>query len=186
MTRNYENDLQRMLEEIDAVSNEVLEKSKAIYTAKGLVFKTPDVKGTPPAFRAVAGDIHTKVLGKYLCRVLNLESLKDVTYEERIVGRIRADIQIRDKVTIEVKSHGQFDLDYLKKRFDRIVREKQQMKHIYVAFKEREDYVNKTREALNVESFFLSAYVSESNPERKHSPKDLQCLLETIETTLKG
>jgi len=182
LKRNYENDLQRMFEEINALQTEILEKSKELYVKHELIFSRPDVKNTPPAFRAVAGDIHTKVLGKYLCHVLHLEDLK---YEERIVGRIRADIQISDKITIEVKSHGQFDLASLQNRFDRITREKPQMKHIYVAFKEREDYVKKTSDALNVESFFLSVYVSEKNPERKYSSKDLQCLIEAVETALK-
>lgn len=185
MERNCENDLQRMFEEIDTVSNEVLEKSKSIYNAHGLSFNLPTVKGTVPAFKAVVGDIHTKALGKYICRVLTVEPI----YETRIVGRIRADIQICDKITIEVKSHGQFNLKDLKKRFERITRERPQMKHIYVAFKEREDYVKKTREALNplgVESFFLSTYISESSPEKKYFPDNLRGLLETVKKALEG
>jgi hypothetical protein len=117
MERNYDNDLQRVFKEIETASNEILEKSKSIYNVHELFFNSS-------AFRAVVGDIYTKVLGKYICRVLNLEPI----YEKTIVGRIRADIQICDKITIEVKSHGQFNLKDLKKRFERISRERPQMK----------------------------------------------------------
>jgi hypothetical protein len=92
---------------------------------------------------------------KYLKNVVEHEP----EYEKRLLGKIRVDIQFGDAITIEVKSHGQFDSDELKKRFERIVKEKPSMKHLYVTFGEREDYIEKTIRLLHpleVETFFLS------------------------------
>lgn len=87
-----------MFEEIRTTSSKVLSESKSIYDSNGLFF-------SPSAFRAVLGDIHVKVLGRYLQRVLNAKP----KYEAKIIGRIRADMNLCDVVTIEVKSHGQFN-----------------------------------------------------------------------------
>ncbi len=176
MGRNYNDDLRRMFEEIDAMSKEVLLKSKSIYEEHGLSFNGS-------AFRSVVGDIHAKVLGKYIRSVLNVE----VAYEVPIVGKMRADIQVGEIITIEVKSHGLFSSDNLNKRFVKIVDEKPLMTHLYVAFRERRDYVNKTRDLLNlprIETFFLSIYLSDKHPEIEYFPTDLQRLLEIIRNML--
>ncbi len=150
-----------MFEDIRTLSAKVISESKSVYEGNGLFFDES-------AFRAVKGDIHTKVLGKYLQRVLNLEP----KYEVRIVGKIRADIYLCDVATIEVKSHGQFNSTDLKERFGRVVKAKPHMKHLYVAFRERKDFVDKTLkllEPLGVECFFMSTYVTETNPMEKMS-----------------
>jgi uncharacterized protein (DUF1015 family) len=103
-------------------------------------------------------------------------------YEEKIAGRIRADVQIDDKVTIEVKSHGLFGKKDLRERFEKIARAKPEMKHIYVAFRERNDLVEKTREILEplgVSVFFLSIYTSGKNENATYSANDLESLIET-------
>lgn len=178
MERNYEIDLKSMFEEIRAISSKVLSESKSIYDHNGLFFGDS-------AFRAVKGDIHTKVLGKYLQDVPGVEP----KYEVRIVGKIRADINLRDMVTIEVKSHGQFNSTDLKKRFERVVQARPDMKHLYVAFRERQDFVDKTLkllEPLGVECFFMSTYVTEANPMEKMLPNSLKNLLKTIMKALES
>jgi hypothetical protein len=170
--RNYEIDLKSMFEEIRAISGKVLSESKSIYDHNGLFFDDS-------AFRAVEGDIHTKVLGKYLQHVLGVEP----KYEVRIVGKIRADINLCDMVTIEVKSHGQFNSTDLKKRFERVVQAKPDMKHLYVAFRERQDFIEKTLKLLKplgVECFFMSTYATETNPMKKLLHGSLRDLLETV------
>jgi len=175
-THNYEDELEKLFESIEAVASKVIEDCKLIYERNGLFFN--DV-----AFRSVVGDIHAKVLGKYLKSTLEHEP----EYEKTIVGRIRADIQFGETITIEVKSHGQFDSDNLKKRFERLVKEKPSMKHLYVTFREREDYVEKTiglLRPLKVDAFFLSSYTPTPYKLQK-SPQSLRRLLETIKEELK-
>ena len=174
-TRNYEDDLEQLLNSIGVIASEVLGECKSVYEKNGLVFN--DI-----AFRSVVGDIHAKVLGKYLKSALGHEP----EYEKTIVGKIRADLQFNDILTIEVKSHGQFGSCALKKRFERMVKEKPSMKHLYVAFREREDYVEKTirlLQPLEVETFFLSSYTQSPFKLRK-SPKSLRQLLEAVKNEL--
>lgn len=145
--RNYEEDLKTLFTEIKRIWSEIEKQAKSIYEKDELFFNES-------AFRSVQGDIHAKVLGKYLQTVLGVKP----EYETKLVGRIRADIQIGKNIEIEVKSHGNFSNKDLLSRFERLTTEKADMKHLYVAFKEREDYVTNTKVLLNefpVELFFF-------------------------------
>lgn len=154
--RDFKKDLEQILKDTDTISEQVIAESKRIYSHYGLMFDDS-------AFRSVRGDLCVKVLGKYLGSVLHCKP----EYEVRLVGRMRADIELCNKIEIEVKSHGMFDESDLKKRFRVLTDKKREMKHIYVAFRERQDFVGKTRKALSplgVDCFFLSTYVTGEKP----------------------
>lgn len=153
---DFKKDLEQILKDTDAISEQVIAESRKIYNHYGLLFDDS-------AFRSVIGDICVKVLGRYLGSVLNCKP----QYEVKLVGRMCADIQLCNKIEIEVKSHGMFNESGLKKRFGVLTDKKREMKHIYVAFRERQDFVGKTREALSplgVDCFFLSTYLRGEKP----------------------
>lgn len=135
--RDYEHDLRNLFCDVDRIFSKVKKQCQSIYQEEQLEFGEP-----PYPFRTVEGDIYGKVLGLHLQYVLG----KKPCYEKKLVGKLRADIQFDEsvpKVTIEVKSHGQFDSENLTKRFMKLTSKMPTSCHLYVAFRERDDYVKK-------------------------------------------
>lgn len=183
VAENYNDDLNNMFKRINDIITDIEEACAKIYKEEGLIF---DEKKYP--FRSVEGDIYTKVLGQHLQKVLG----KECTYEEKLTGRLRADIQICNpkKIVIEVKSHGQFDSDALEERFKRLTTEKgcSENVYLYVAFKERKDYVEKTNSTLlplGVSTFYFSTYVdNKSGYKLTPHPEELEKLTNAIRALL--
>ncbi|MGA3059593.1 MAG: hypothetical protein ABSD92_04400 [Candidatus Bathyarchaeia archaeon] len=173
--RNYENDLQSMLNDIERIKSKISVECQSIYRAENLFFNEQ-------CFRSIDGDIHAKVLGFYLERILNIKP----EYEKKLVGRMRGDIFLKGKtsdIIIEVKSHGTFSYADLEKQFKKLTENYPNSKHLYVAFRERTgDFIPNTEKILkqfNVESFFLTTYDSDPKVAKKY-PETLKRLVETI------
>lgn len=172
--RDFKKDLQQLLKDAATISERVIAESKRIYSHYGLLFDDS-------AFRSVRGDLCVKVLGKYLGSVLHCRP----QYEVRLVGRMRADIELCNKIEIEVKSHGMFSESELEKRFRVLTDKKREMEHIYVAFKERQDFVGKMRKVLSplgVDCFLLSTYVIGEKPVIRYN--DLRTLVNKLSSIL--
>lgn len=176
--RDYKTDLQGLLKDIERIKSKIENECRSIYRNEKLAFNEQ-------CFRSVEGDIYAKVLGLYLERVLNQKPV----YEQKLIGRMRADILFKGKtdIIIEVKSHGTFSYEDLEKRFKKLTENYPNSKHLYVAFRERTgDFIPKTNEILkrfNVESFFLTTYDSDPNSTKKY-PETLRKIVETIATLL--
>jgi len=172
--RNYEKDLDQLFDDADRIIRSIKQCCKSIYDQNELDFGEY-------AFRPVEGDVYTKVLGRYLKLVLG----QTAYYEAKLVGRTRADIQFGDKVPkvlIEVKSHGQFDSQALVDRFKKLTSRYSTEQHIYIAFREREDYVKKTAALLNplgVTTYFFSSYKIDPSKTLK-DPETLRKLIEAL------
>ena len=178
--RNFENDLQGLINGVDRIKNKIAKECQLIYQSENLAF-------SKHCYRSIEGDIYAKVLGLYLQQVLNQKPV----YEKKLIGRMRADIQFTDempKVIIEVKSHGTFSYQDLEKRFKKLTDNMPNSRHLYVAFRERivGGYVTKTQELLQqfkVETFFLSTYKTDEKVTTQY-PETLRKLVETIATSI--
>lgn len=177
--RKYEADLQGMFDDIERIKSKIAKECQSIYQIENLAFNKQ-------CYRSIEGDIYAKVLGLYLQRVLN----QTPVYEQKLVGRMRADIQFTKdapKVIIEVKSHGAFSYKDLEERFKKITGSMPDSKHLYVAFRERiGDYVTTTEKILqryNVDTFFLSTYETDVNNTTSY-PESLKKLVETINASI--
>lgn len=162
-----------MFQEIENTLETIKKRATEVYDQHNLIFNDS-------AFRTVKGDIHAKVLGKYISSIFGLE----IKYEAKIAGtRCRADVLIEDSITLEVKALGSFSAKYLKERYEKITKAQPSMKHIYVTFRERKDWVHKTKailEPLGIEVFVLSDYRS-----GELFPDELKGLWDTINKVLR-
>ncbi len=177
-------DLKTMLDAVENIGIENKNAIKKIYNSHDLKFpdKSQKEKAEEKFLRPIFGDIHTKVLGRYLKRVLGLNP----KYETNIIEkrRFKADIEIQN-IIIEVKSHGMFNMKTSEQRFETLVHARRDAKYIWVAFREREAYIKKTKDLLNsipVETFFFSSYKKKEKPTIRH--KELKNLIDYIKTNL--
>ncbi len=190
-----EEDLGKMLETVENIVEETKNKIKGIYSKHNLNFPDKSRREDEKFLRAIIGDIHTKVLGRYLRKVLAVQPQCEPQYETPIIPkrRFRADIQIQN-IFIEVKSHGMFHMATTKQRFETLKKGNKELRkegkpeatHVWVAFREREDYIEKTNKILKkigVETFFFSSYERERDRPNPN-PEELKKLVDFIKNEL--
>lgn len=168
--------LRELLNEINRTYKTVKNQIQKTYEENGLIFNEKSLE-------SISGDIHVKLLGKYIYKKLHyIPAFEKIFVPKR---RFRADI-LFPGIAIEVKIHGMFGIAGLEKRFNEITRLCPEMTHIYIAFRERKDYIMKTKDVLDrfgVKSFFFSGYSDDVN-KVDNTSSELEAFLECVKTSI--
>ena len=138
---NWNGELDHVLRQVRVVRDDVESNLRRIYDTRALVWDGNAMTG-------LSGDIHSKVLGAYLKKALKRGRL-EVCYEVTLSPtKLRADILIDGKITIESKAQGIFSLEDLKERWRKLVEKVPNMEHILVSWNHNASYVRKIREFI--------------------------------------
>ena len=173
---DWSKELDGIFSQVRQIKNDVETNLRAIYDRKGLPWDEQ-------VMRNLSGDIHTKVLGVFVGKTLKEEGADaNLSYEKTIPPtRLRADIVINGRITIESKAQGIFDLKKLQQRWQKLSAKRPDMVHILVSWNHNSSYVKKIRE------FILESqhYYFHNLSTHKNQPHELQRLIEYLKEGLK-
>jgi hypothetical protein len=132
-----------MFRKVENVKQSVEAGLSSIYRQEGLEWDSQ-------VMQCLSGDIHSKVLGSLIQRMLQEnEAATDISYEVPLSPtRLRADILIGERIDIESKAQGIFNIESLRNRFQRLDQLRPDLVHVLVAWRQNSSYLSKIREFI--------------------------------------
>jgi len=164
MKEDYESEIVSLFREAEQLLEKAKEKLQRFYSEHGLGWSKESIRG-------LKGDIYAKVLGKYLEK----KTKKKAQYEKTISGRIRADILL-DKVEVESKVQGIFDLNIFERRWKRVNEKRPDLVHLVVGWRHNPIWAEKVRKVVGENNHFMLFNVKS----KQHIPSELKRLVVTI------
>jgi hypothetical protein len=171
------------LKELDGIFSQVESIKEDLEKSLRIVYNQRDLAWDGQVIKNLSGDIHSKVLGAYVRRALKKNGIEaDLSYEVTLhPTRLRADIVVDRKITVESKAQGIFSLTGLRKRWQSLNQARPDLIHILVSWRHNPSYVRQIREFIpESQHYYFHNLLTHEN-----QPQELERLIKNIESWVK-